>query len=98
MICPVQFTLVVNDFGVKYVGEENSKHLIKVIESKGYRLGDGWTNTRYYGITQNWNYDERTLVISMPGYVQNMLVRLNEIPKSDINLPYQSKPRKFGKS
>ena len=28
---PVQFSLVVDDFGVKYVGEENAQHLINAI-------------------------------------------------------------------
>ena len=31
---PVQFTLVVDDFGVKYVGEENAKHLIQAIKKE----------------------------------------------------------------
>ena len=29
---PVVFSLIVDDFGVKYVGEEHAKHLIKVLE------------------------------------------------------------------
>ena len=29
---PVQFTLVINNFGVKYVGEEHAIHLKKTIE------------------------------------------------------------------
>ena len=30
--CPIQFTLVVDDFGVKYVGKEHADHLIKTLE------------------------------------------------------------------
>ena len=29
---PICFILVVDDFGVKYVGEDNAKHLIQVLE------------------------------------------------------------------
>ena len=78
---PVQFTLVVDDFGVKYVGEENAKHLIKAIKDEGYKLEVDWSGTRYCGITLDWDYDERTLVISMPGYVQKNW--------SDSNMKYQ---------
>jgi hypothetical protein len=30
--CPIQFTLVVDNFGIKYVGEEHARHLKKVLE------------------------------------------------------------------
>ncbi len=30
--CPIHFTLVVDDFGVKYVGEEHAMHLKKVLK------------------------------------------------------------------
>ncbi len=45
---PVQFSLVVDDFGVKYVGKENAEHLIKnlrnifpsgIIRMKHYTAG-----------------------------------------------------------
>ena len=29
---PISFTLIVDDFGVKYVGKENTDHLINVLE------------------------------------------------------------------
>ena len=30
---PIQFTLVVDDFGVKYEGNEHAQHLVDVLES-----------------------------------------------------------------
>ena len=79
---PVQFTLVVDDFGVKYVGEEHAHHLIDSIRSKGYNLEVDWDGKRYCGITLDWDYETRTLTISMPGYVQKMLVRFkHDVPK-----------------
>ena len=39
---PVQFTLVVDDFGVKYVGEEHALHLKKTLEED-------------YAVTTEWN-------------------------------------------
>ena len=29
---PVWFTLVVDDFGIKYIGEEHSKHLLGILQ------------------------------------------------------------------
>ena len=72
---PVQFSLVVkDDFGVKYVGEENAQHLINTIQTEGYKLSIDWYGSKYCGIMLQWDYDMRTLTISMPRYVQKMLV------------------------
>ena len=51
MTRPVQFSLVVDDFGVKYVGEENAQHLINAIQTEGYKLSIDWSGTKYCGIT-----------------------------------------------
>ena len=34
---PIHFTLVVNDFGVKYVGEKHEKHLLTALHAAKYR-------------------------------------------------------------
>ena len=78
----VQFSLVVDDFGVKYVGKKHVQHLINAIETEGYKLFIDWEGAKYYGITLDWNYELRTLTISMPGYVQKMLVRFKHEPPS----------------
>ncbi len=41
---PIQFTLVVNDVGVKYVGKEHARHLKKVLKMH-YKLTCNWTGT-----------------------------------------------------
>ncbi len=51
---PIQFTLVVVDFGVKYVGKEHALHLQKVLEAH-YKLTYDWTGHLYIGITLNWD-------------------------------------------
>jgi hypothetical protein len=53
--CPIQFTLVVDDFGVKYVGKENALHLKHVLEEH-YQLTCDWDGCRYIGITLDWDY------------------------------------------
>jgi hypothetical protein len=63
---PISFTLVVDDFGVKYVSKEHVDHLIWCIKQK-YQLTGDWTGNLYCGIKLNWDYDARTLDISMLG-------------------------------
>ena len=46
---PIQFTLVVNDFGVKYVGKEHTLHLKATLEDN-YGVTTGWDGKRYIGI------------------------------------------------
>ncbi len=51
---PIQFTLVVDDFGVKYVGDEHAQHIKNTLEEH-YKLTCDWTGTQYIGITLDWN-------------------------------------------
>jgi hypothetical protein len=46
---PIMFTLVVGDFGVKYVGCEHAKHLLSVIKQP-YECKADWSGERYIGI------------------------------------------------
>ena len=54
---PIKFTLVVDDFGVKYVGEEHIHHLQRVLKQHYYIKSD-WSGQRYIGITLFWEYQQ----------------------------------------
>jgi hypothetical protein len=47
---PIQFTLVVDNFGVKYISEEHANHLKQALD-KHYKLTCDWTGTQYICIT-----------------------------------------------
>ena len=64
---PISFTLVVDDFGIKYVGTEHAQHLIDTLENL-YNITIDWTGTLYCGLTLKWDYQAGTVDISMPGY------------------------------
>jgi hypothetical protein len=53
--CPIQFTLVVDDFIVQYVGTEYAQHLIDALETD-YTVSKYWTGGIYCGITLKWDY------------------------------------------
>jgi hypothetical protein len=69
---PVTFSLVVDDFGVKYVGQEHANHLIYALQQL-YQISIDWTGSRYIGLTLKWDYIRRTVLVSMPGYVRAAL-------------------------
>jgi hypothetical protein len=69
---PISFCLVVDDYGVKYVGRKHTKHLRDCIASK-YKMTTDWSGTLYLGITLKWDYQARTVELSMPGYVEKAL-------------------------
>ena len=69
---PILFSLVVDDFGIKYVGKQHANHLIKAIEDH-YDFSKDWAGQLYCGITLNWDYINRTVDLSMPGCIQATL-------------------------
>ena len=93
---PIQFTLVVDDFGVKYVGEENKQHLINALQSH-YRIDIDHEGSKYCGLNLTWDYPQRCVHVSMPGYVKRALVRFqHEIPKRRQDQPYPHEPPRYG--
>ena len=64
---PIQFTLVVDNFGVKYVGEEHFHHLQQVLKQH-YGITSDWSGQRYIGITLLCDYQRQQVHLSMPGY------------------------------
>ena len=92
---PVQFTLVVDDFGVKYVGEEHALHLKQTLEND-YSVTTEWEGKRYIGITLDWDYERRQVHLSMPGYVKKALKQFQHVMKKEQNQPFPSAPIKYG--
>jgi hypothetical protein len=78
---PIFFTLVVDDFAVKYVGKQHAEHLQDAL-LRTYELTTDWTATVYSRMTLKWDYKNKTCDISMPGYVSNVLRKIqHDAPK-----------------
>jgi hypothetical protein len=76
---PISFYLVVDNFGVKYVGEENAQHLLDTVR-KYYKCSCDWKGERYCGLTIKWDYEGWKVHILMPGYVRKALTRFQHPP------------------
>ena len=55
-------------FGVKYVGKQHADHLCDSI-CKNYSITEDWAGELYCGITLKWDYVNRSVNLSMPGYI-----------------------------
>lgn len=71
---PISFCLVVDDFGIKYVDDEDFDHLVSTLREK-YVITIDKTGTQYLGLTLDWDYEARTVDISMPDYIEKALAR-----------------------
>jgi hypothetical protein len=69
---PILFTLIVDDFGVKYVGKEHAMHLLSILKQH-YEISEDWTGSKYFGITFEWDYRNCRVHLSMPGYISKAL-------------------------
>eukprot|EP00804_Cyclotella_cryptica_P030137 CCRYP_009543-RA/>CCRYP_009543-RA protein AED:0.35 eAED:0.35 QI:0/0/0/1/0/0/2/0/428 len=93
---PIEFTLVVDDFGVKYIGKEHALHLKSVIEEH-YKCSADWSGKRYIGITIDWDYANRKVHLSMPGYKEKALKQFqHHKPLTPQHTPFQCAKIKYG--
>ena len=52
---PIEFTLVVDDFGVKYVMKEHVNHLITALK-RDFTIAEDWIGGLHCGITLKCDY------------------------------------------
>ena len=71
------FALVVDDFGVKYVGEERAKHLLDILLANYGGVHEYWGSTKFCAITLKWDYIRHTCKLSMPGYIEAIFNRFH---------------------
>jgi hypothetical protein len=77
----IAFSLIVDDFAVKYVGKHHADHLRNAI-LQSHELTTDWEGKLYSGMSSKWDYKNRTCDISMPGYVSNVLSKFqHDAPK-----------------
>jgi hypothetical protein len=71
---PISFTLVVDNFGVKYINMTNIDHLTSVL-SQDYKIDTDWEGTWYLGLTLDWDYKLQKVHLSVPGYIKKACIR-----------------------
>jgi hypothetical protein len=85
---PIQLILVVDDFGVQYVGKEHAQHLIDALETD-YTVSKDWIGGLYCGITLQWKYMNKHVDLSMPRYTKDALHKFQHpLPKRPQYAPH----------
>jgi hypothetical protein len=76
----IKFTLVVDDFGVKYTNEADIEHLKIALQMVNpetgkpmFEISIDMTGSCFIGLAINWDYDKRKVHLSIPGYVAKAL-------------------------
>jgi hypothetical protein len=84
---PIAFSLIVDDFAVKYVGKHHADHLRNTL-LQNYELTSDCEGKVYTGMSLKWDSKNRTCDISMPGYVSNVLSKFqHDFPKHPQHAP-----------
>ncbi len=78
-MAPRHFSLVVDDFGVNTVGLTHAKHLKDTLQ-KYCKVSIDWTCELFCGIFLAWDYNNSTVDLSMPGYIDKALRHFQHVP------------------
>jgi hypothetical protein len=73
------------------------EHLLSIIRRHYAKVSVDWNAPQYCGMQLDWDYENRTVNISMPGYVERALYRFAH-PPSDRpeDSPYEWKRPQYG--
>ena len=97
-IAPHSIHLSGGQFGAKYSRKEDADHLLNILKEEFTAVSEDWEGKLYCGIALDWNYEERWLDISMPGYIQRVLQKYkHEKTPRPQHSPYVITPKKYGK-
>jgi hypothetical protein len=93
---PIQFSLIVDDFGVEYVGIKHFNFLLNILK-KYHGVQFNMAGNKLAGITIKWDYPGKCCQISMPGYIDNLFIKFKHPRPSKPRLsPYTCLPISYG--
>ena len=93
----ITFSLVVDDFGIKYIHKEDVEHLYNTLHKYYPKLTIDWSGGLYCGITLEWDYKHRIVDLSMPNDIHNVLHKFQHPPPpAPQHVPYKAQPVRYG--
>jgi len=92
----ILFALVVDDFAIKYTNIEDLHHLQKALQQR-YTITIDLEANLYCGVHLKWDYNKRTCQLSMPGYINKLLHKMQHpLPTQPVHSPYKWSPPQYG--
>eukprot|EP00804_Cyclotella_cryptica_P020090 CCRYP_014884-RA/>CCRYP_014884-RA protein AED:0.24 eAED:0.24 QI:0/0/0/0.75/0.33/0/4/0/1279 len=93
---PIQFVLVVDDFGIKYIQKSDLDHLVHALQ-KYYDVTVDLEGKEYVKIELDWDYANKKVHLSMAPYLQKALRQFdNIVPTQRHDSPYPYIEPKYG--
>eukprot|EP00804_Cyclotella_cryptica_P017131 CCRYP_003353-RB/>CCRYP_003353-RB protein AED:0.31 eAED:0.31 QI:0/-1/0/1/-1/1/1/0/405 len=93
---PIMFTLMVDDFGVEYVGLSHALLLRDVLQTH-YKITQNWKGDLYAGIYLTWNYSTCSCQLTMKEYIVTLLFKYNHPLAKKCQLsPFKATPIVYG--
>ena len=94
---PILFKLIINDFGIGYVGFYHSDHIMSVLKMYYENITTYLEGLLYWVIIMKWDDAKWYFNISIPGYLNNAIHQFNnEKPKNSQHKVYPSPQRTYG--
>jgi hypothetical protein len=93
---PIQFCLLVDNFGVEYVEIQHFNHLLDLLK-KFHGVQCNMARDKFAGIDIKWDYVGCRCCISMPDYIKNLLIIFKHPrPTKPRPSPYKCLPIAYG--
>jgi hypothetical protein len=94
--CPVQFCLIVDNFGIKYVGLKHFNHLLDLLK-KYHGVQVNMAGDKLASMDINWDFAGKRCCINMPGYIDNLLLKFKHpCPHKPCLSPHKCLPISYG--
>ena len=92
----LQFVLIVDDFGIKYLREDDLNHLITALKQH-YEVTLDKEGKEFVKIKLDWDYKQGKVHLSMKPYCEKALRQFNNlVPSKAQQSPYPHVPVKYG--
>ncbi len=93
---PISFTLCIDNFGMKYIGQEHAEHLLQALNMH-YKCLQDWGSKKYLSMDIDWDYEHRKVHVSMLEYVPKALIQFqHKAPSIPQHQPYSHVKPNYG--
>lgn len=94
----VSFTLIVDDFGIKYTRHLHAEHFLATSAIYTQSQSTGQAGDKYIGFTIKLDRPNRRVHLSMPGYIRKVFLERFGIekPSRPVNAPTRYIPPSYG--
>ena len=84
------------NFGIEYVGKRHADHLLNALRND-YEVTVNKKGDLYAGIKFHWNYDKRSVRLSMDEHISKLQAKFNHPnPKKSQHSPRRHTPINYG--